>query len=820
MADFPPLVQTIALVCAIWSTFIYIVQSIGIFRIFFSYSYRPKPATSSSLKKDDVPHITIIRPVKGLEHGLYECIASTFQQDYPTDKMTIYLCVAEKSDPAYPVLKQLVQDFPAFDARVLVEEEDPLLHGQRGHVDNLGPNPKIRNISRAYREAKGDIIWVMDCNVWISKGVAGRMVDKLLGYGPGGKQVKPYKFVHMLPVVVDTVSPSDSPSRETQTLLASGPDPDSSQGHSGSLMDYVRTQGGGRLDEMFMASSHAKFYGAINTVGVAPCAVGKSTMFRKSHLDQITDPAQNPIISAEKKLPKGIDHFSEYICEDHLIGDLLWRSKLPGFRNHGLVVGDLAVQPMAGMSVRAYFNRRARWLRARKYTVLAATLIEPGVESLLCCGYFAFAVTTLPWFNKTFDIAQTWSAFGLYWFGFVFIWMICDWFTFNRLHAGHTIEIDENTPKFARGTAIPGGMPRRSFLEWLAAWLGREFLALPIWTWAVFFGSTVTWRVGWVCALPKEQTAAIAMLDHRHPDIPNMKPVNDTNAYTLGSIGKHNIVIACLPKGQVGTVSAANVASRMISTFPSIKFGLMVGIGGGIPSKVRLGDVVVSTPTGQHPGVVQWDMGKATEGGRFQRTGALNNPPTLLLTALTRVETEQELTGSKIPEYLDELKQKWPKLAANYLRSDRLRDVVFKAESGHVDSDGQANSDDEDELENCWLCDKTKAKERKTRETRIHYGLIASGNQVVKDGLLRERLNKDLGGNLLCVEMEAAGLMTNFPCLVIRGICDYADAHKNKDWQEHAAAVAAAFVKEFLDYVPPEAVEEEPSVLDTLRDSK
>lgn len=478
-----------------------VVQSDASLRLtffsFLSYSSRLRPAVSPSLSKEDVPHITIIRPVKGLEHGLYECIASSFRQDYPRDKLTIHLCVAEKSDPAYPILVKLIQDFPGFDARVLVEEEDPLLHGTDGRIDNLGPNPKIRNISRAYREAKGDIIWVMDCNIWVAKGVAGRMVDKLLGYGPGGKQVKPYKFVHLLPIVVDTVSRGDM-SAETQTLLSATSDASSSQHITGkaqsvSFLDYAKSQGGGRLDEMFMATSHAKFYSAINTVGVAPCAVGKSNMFRKSHLDIVTDPAQNPILP-NKNLPKGINYFSEYICEDHLIGDLLWKSSLPGMKNHGLVMGDLAVQPMSGMSVHAYFARRARWLRARKWTVLAATLVEPGVESLPCCGYFAFAVTTLPWFHRTFGTSQTWGAFGLYWTAFTAIWMACDWFTYNRLHAGYTVEVDENTPKFARGTATPGGAPPRSFMEWLPAWLGREFLALPIWVWAVFCGSTVNWR--------------------------------------------------------------------------------------------------------------------------------------------------------------------------------------------------------------------------------------------------------------------------------------------------------------------------------------
>ena len=133
------------------------------------------------------------------------------------------------------------------------------------------------------------------------------------------------------------------------------------------------------------------------------------------------------------------------------------------------------------------------------------------------------------------------------------------------------------------------------------------------------------YTVGWVYALPKEQTAVIAMLDRRHPDLP--KPPNDHNAYTLRSIGKHNVVLAYLPKGRVSNNSSATVATRMISTFPSIKFGLMVGIGGGIPPKVRLGDVVVSTPTDEFPGVVQWDFGKAEQSSSFKRTGSLNNPP-------------------------------------------------------------------------------------------------------------------------------------------------------------------------------------------------
>ena len=131
------------------------------------------------------------------------------------------------------------------------------------------------------------------------------------------------------------------------------------------------------------------------------------------------------------------------------------------------------------------------------------------------------------------------------------------------------------------------------------------------------------YSVGWICVLPKEQTAAAAMLDQRHADL--LKLLNDPNTYTLGSIRNHNVVIACLPKGKIGTIPAATVATWMVSTFPSIKFGLMVGIGGGVPPKVRLGDVVVSTSVGLFPGVVQWDFGKAKQGNSFERTKDLGS---------------------------------------------------------------------------------------------------------------------------------------------------------------------------------------------------
>ncbi|KAK4072353.1 hypothetical protein Trihar35433_4417 [Trichoderma harzianum] len=270
--------------------------------------------------------------------------------------------------------------------------------------------------------------------------------------------------------------------------------------------------------------------------------------------------------------------------------------------------------------------------------------------------------------------------------------------------------------------------------------------------------------------------------------------------------------------------------------FPSIKFGLMVGIGGGIAPKVRLGDVVVSVPTGRYPGVVQWDYGKAEKGGEFKQIGSLNNPPALLRTALTKLRTENELSGSRIPEYLDELSQRWPRLVSKYTWSESLIDPLHASDS-HGSRKAALSiflnmilsllkwlfglwaispSDHGIERGPNLRPSVADGGERKLIETRVHYGLIASGNQVIKDAEFRDRLDQRYDGNVLCVEMEAAGLMNNFPCMVIRGICDYADSQKNKDWQEYAAAVAAAFAKELLHYIQPRDVDGERPVRDII----
>lgn len=154
------------------------------------------------------------------------------------------------------------------------------------------------------------------------------------------------------------------------------------------------------------------------------------------------------------------------------------------------------------------------------------------------------------------------------------------------------------------------------------------------------------YTVGWICVLPLEVAAAKAMLDETHPKL--LQPSHDHNSSALGNFAGHNVAIASLPYGIYGTTSAAVVAVQMLSTFPCIRFGMMVGIGGGAPSSqndIRLGDVVVSKPTGLLPGVVQYDYGKTVASGLFERTGTRNLPPQILLTALSDVQSNHIWTG-------------------------------------------------------------------------------------------------------------------------------------------------------------------------------
>jgi len=325
------------------------------------------------------------------------------------------------------------------------------------------------------------------------------------------------------------------------------------------------------------------------------------------------------------------------------------------------------------------------------------------------------------------------------------------------------------------------------------------------------FDNPKHYSVALIAALPHECAAVIAVLDEEHERPAGFKKYRrDTNAYTWGRIGDHNVVITSLPSGVYGTTAAGSTANQLLSSLPHIRFGLMVGIGAGVPqpnvADVRLGDVVVSKPRGSSGGVIQHDLVKIKEG--TSSTGHLAKPPIVLLHALEKLQSDHLINDSIVPSVLKAMLEKHPQMKKKSPKNPGFthpgadNDRLFAPWRQHV---GGADCSD------CPEADTISRDRRDTTDPEIHYGVIASRNALVKNANERDeilkRLPDDVRNECLCIEVEAAGLMDTFPCIVIRGICDYADSHKNDIWQKYAAATAAAFAKVFLGFVDVQEVE-------------
>ncbi|RDW68740.1 uncharacterized protein DSM5745_08500 [Aspergillus mulundensis] len=304
------------------------------------------------------------------------------------------------------------------------------------------------------------------------------------------------------------------------------------------------------------------------------------------------------------------------------------------------------------------------------------------------------------------------------------------------------------------------------------------------------------YTVGWICAITVEYVAAKSFLEETYA-VPEYVSANDNNNYTLGKIGQHNVVIAVLPDKGYGLVNAATVTTDLLHSFPNVRIGLMVGVGGGAPSAsndIRLGDVAVSSS------VFHFEPRKLLQDEEPELWGPLDRPPMARYT----------LEGHTIDSDIDEVLERYPHMRRVFKRPDLDSDRLFQSDITH----GSYCMDDQ----SCCT-DPAKLVQRQEREDRpdnpsIHYGVITSSNMVMKDALKRDDLARTRG--VICFEMEAAGLMSLFPCLIIRGICDYSDSHKNKAWQGYAAMAAAAYAKDLLKLVPLTRVEAERRMTDIL----
>ena len=309
------------------------------------------------------------------------------------------------------------------------------------------------------------------------------------------------------------------------------------------------------------------------------------------------------------------------------------------------------------------------------------------------------------------------------------------------------------------------------------------------------------YTVAWLCALAEsELVAATVMLDQEHETLRLDNP-QDENTYTYGSINGHNVVIACLPPGQPGKLSVLRLVKPLNQSFPNLRIHLLVGIGGGVPRDppsedpkrdIHLGDVVVgwAEKTGD-PGVVQWDYVRDYSSGQVKLLGTLDKPDHRLIGALNPVLRDRVLGRNPFHRHLERLSEN-----KDFTYPGPDHDQVFVPNYEHVDDGSESQS--------CTNCEKQYLVKRNPRETldpMFHQGTIASGDSVMMNAAHRDQISQR--HNAICFEMEAAGGTDETHCLVIRGISDYADSHKNPLWQKYAAATAASFARQILFIIQP-----------------
>ncbi|KAB8264943.1 Pfs, NACHT and ankyrin domain protein [Aspergillus pseudonomiae] len=325
--------------------------------------------------------------------------------------------------------------------------------------------------------------------------------------------------------------------------------------------------------------------------------------------------------------------------------------------------------------------------------------------------------------------------------------------------------------------------------------------------------SNEEYTIGWVPTDSIDMAAAKGMLDEEHGDPQTPPQEADHNAYLLVSMRRFRVVIACLPKDELGASSAAAVARAILFTFPNIRVGLTVGVGAGIPyyddnetRDIRLGDVVIGSDRGSS-GAIVYDFGKWLPDGSFKNMYALDRPPRPLRTTLARMEAEHQTRENRICEYIDGMLLKYPHMRMKgFAHPGSPNDRLFREDYCHVGG------------RSCAGCDPSQQIHREDRldtSPEIHYGIVATGSAVVKDAPTREQIKQRHGA--ICLEMEAAGLINNFPCIVIRGISNYADSHKNDQWHAYAVATAAACAKKLLGFVQLTTLEAEPKGKDLLK---
>ncbi|KAJ5224112.1 hypothetical protein N7468_008654 [Penicillium chermesinum] len=313
-----------------------------------------------------------------------------------------------------------------------------------------------------------------------------------------------------------------------------------------------------------------------------------------------------------------------------------------------------------------------------------------------------------------------------------------------------------------------------------------------------------------ICALPFEADTVDALFDYRWDEESDRygKAPGDRNTYRTGLIGSHNVVLVCMPG--IGRGHAAGVAANLRSSFQNIRLALMVGVCGGVPNGAEkgifLGDIIISDE------IVVYDFGRQYPAGFRRKEGITEstlNPEVRTFLQRLKSPSGHKALLKRARHHLTKLQQTGH-VSVPVLKQDRLFPANY-----HHKHQNHAKCKRCRKNENCQKaqestcvelgCDqKAISRSRLLLDVNdvndIHFGRIASGDTVMKSGTERNRVA--LADNIIAFEMEGAGIYTNLPCLVVKGVCDYADSHKDKEWQLYAARTAASCMKSALEQWP------------------
>ncbi|KAL2824437.1 nucleoside phosphorylase domain-containing protein [Aspergillus pseudoustus] len=309
--------------------------------------------------------------------------------------------------------------------------------------------------------------------------------------------------------------------------------------------------------------------------------------------------------------------------------------------------------------------------------------------------------------------------------------------------------------------------------------------------------------IGWICVLQAEYRAAISILDERYDTTSLVRGQGDKNHYVLGRVGDHKVAINLPPAATYGQLHAARIALDMRSTFPRVRFVLLVGIAGGAPSAkhdIRLGDVVLGTS------VVPYATGKETDKG-FERHAMVRAHPTELLDAITfldeRIWSEDVVLAESVEQRVHASPGERGQVDFRRPSNDRFYQPGYMHQetgchcleaNSDSDSDSQQQQQQQQQHKEHLYPRGDRRAAGRTSVVQFFQGAIGSDNIVMKNARSRDEIARR--ENILCFEMEATEVMDVVPCLPIRGMSDYADGHKNDGWHLYASLAAATSLRD------------------------